>query len=101
MNIARRAGVFPSWSNYGTCLDIFAPGERIASPWWSSTTATQRLSGTSPAAPLVAGVARVLGNNPTWTPAEVSSYLFSVANPVVINPGVGSPNRLLYLSPAF
>ncbi|MDG4816032.1 S8 family serine peptidase [Micromonospora sp. WMMD956] len=90
-----------SWSNYGTCLDIFAPGERITSAWWSSPTATQTLSGTSHAAPLVAGVAaRVLGNNPTWTPAQVSSYLFSVANPAVLNPGAGSPNRLLYLSPA-
>ncbi|MFG1804305.1 S8 family serine peptidase [Micromonospora carbonacea] len=90
-----------SWSNFGPCLDIFAPGERITSAWWSSTTATQTLNGTSHAAPLVAGVAaRVLDNNPTWTPAQVSSYLFSVANPAVLNPGAGSPNRLLYLSPA-
>ncbi|MEU9509356.1 S8 family serine peptidase [Micromonospora sp. NPDC048170] len=90
-----------SWSNFGPCLDIFAPGERITSAWWNSITATQTISGTSHAAPLVAGVAaRVLSNNPTWTPAQVASYLFSVASPVVINPGAGSPNRLLYLSPA-
>ncbi|WP_431973770.1 S8 family peptidase [Micromonospora haikouensis] len=90
-----------SWSNFGPCLDIFAPGDRITSAWWNSTTATQTISGTSQAAPLVAGVAaRVLSNNPTWTPAQVASYLFGVASPVVINPGAGSPNRLLYLSPA-
>ncbi|MFF3855584.1 S8 family peptidase [Micromonospora sp. NPDC002575] len=89
-----------SWSNFGPCLDIFAPGDRITSAWWNSTTATQTISGTSHAAPLVAGVAaRVLANNPTWTPAQVASYLFSVASPVVVNPGAGSPNRLLYLSP--
>ncbi|MBW4700402.1 hypothetical protein [Micromonospora sp. RL09-050-HVF-A] len=44
--------------------------------------------------------ARVLGKNPTWTPAQVHSYLVNSATPgVVTNPGSGSPNRLLYGSP--
>nr|WP_308291090.1 S8 family serine peptidase [Micromonospora sp. RL09-050-HVF-A] len=49
----------------------------------------------------VAGMAaRVLGKNPTWTPAQVHSYLVNSATPgVVTNPGSGSPNRLLYGSP--
>ncbi|GAB3153037.1 hypothetical protein GCM10027290_45210 [Micromonospora sonneratiae] len=90
-----------SYSNYGTCLDIFAPGSGVISAWHTSNSATATLSGTSQAAPHLAGAAaRVLSNNPTWTPAQVASYLTSTATiGVVTNPGVGSPNRLLYLSP--
>ncbi|RGC68172.1 Extracellular serine proteinase precursor [Micromonospora sp. MW-13] len=91
-----------SFSNYGPCVDIFAPGVSIMSAWISSTTAVQMFSGTSHAAPHVAGAAaRVLSIYPTWTPAQVESFLFGVANPAVVNPGAGSPNRLLYLSPTF
>ncbi|NBE82917.1 S8 family peptidase [Micromonospora rubida] len=91
-----------SFSNYGPCVDIFAPGVGIMSTWINSTTAVQSLSGTSHAAPHVAGAAaRVLSNYPTWTPAQVTSFLFGVANPAVLNPGAGSPNWLLYLAPTF
>ncbi|MEH1015932.1 S8 family peptidase [Micromonospora sp. CPCC 206060] len=91
-----------SFSNYGPCLDLFAAGVSVTSAWWTAFNATQVMSGTSQAAPHVAGAAaRVLDNYPTWTPAQVASYLFSVANPVVINPGTGSPNRMLHLSPSF
>ncbi|GAB3152926.1 hypothetical protein GCM10027290_44760 [Micromonospora sonneratiae] len=90
-----------SFSNYGQCLDLFAPGVSVLSAWYTSNTATNTISGTSMAAPHVAGVAaRVLQNNPGWTPAQVHSYVVSTATPgVVINPGPGSPNRLLYMSP--
>ncbi|OZV74972.1 serine protease [Micromonospora echinospora] len=89
-----------SFSNFGTCLDLFAPGVNIVSAVHLSNTATTPLSGTSQASAHVAGMAaRVLSNNPTWTPAQVAGYLTSVANPAVINPGTGSPNRLLYMSP--
>ncbi|MDI5943085.1 S8 family peptidase, partial [Micromonospora sp. DH15] len=90
-----------SFSNYGTCLDIFAPGVDVLSAWYSSNTATNTISGTSMASPHVAGAAaRVLSNNPTWTPAQVASYLTSTATAgVVTSPGTGSPNRLLYVSP--
>lgn len=90
----------PSFSNWGSCLDLFAPGVNILSAMYTSNTATVSWNGTSHAAPHVAGAAaRVLGNNPTWTPAQVHSYLTTVANPAVTNAGTGSPNRLLYLSP--
>ncbi|WP_208814596.1 S8 family peptidase [Micromonospora echinofusca] len=91
-----------SFSNYGSCVDIFAAGVSVLSAWYTAPNAAQALSGTSQAAPHVAGAAaRVLDVYPTWTPAQVANYLFSVANPAVLNPGAGSPNRLLYLSPSF
>ncbi|GAA2220425.1 S8 family peptidase [Micromonospora olivasterospora] len=91
-----------SWSNYGTCLDIFAPGVNVLSAWYTSDTASNTISGTSMASPHVAGViARVLQSNPSWSPATVASHLTSTATlNLVTNPGAGSPNRLLYRSPA-
>jgi subtilisin family serine protease len=87
-----------SFSNYGTCLDIFAPGSSITSAWSTSDTATNTISGTSMATPHVAGVAALaLSTNPAYTPAEVRDLIVNTAtNGVVTNPGTGSPNRLLY-----
>jgi Subtilisin-like serine proteases len=88
-----------SFSNYGSCLDIFAPGVNILSSWYTSNTATNTISGTSMASPHVAGAAAlVLSANPTWSPAQVKNYLVSNATTgVVTSPGSGSPNRLLYV----
>jgi subtilisin family serine protease len=88
-----------SYSNYGSCLDIFGPGSSITSSWYTSDTATNTISGTSMATPHVAGAAaRYLASNPTASPATVASYLTSNATSgAVISPGTGSPNRLLYL----
>lgn len=88
-----------SWANYGTCVDIFAPGVNITSSWYSSTTATNTISGTSMATPHVVGAAAlVLAANPTWTPQQVRDYLVSNATTgAVVSPGTGSPNRLLYV----
>ncbi|MGW6558971.1 S8 family serine peptidase [Streptomyces hydrogenans] len=88
-----------SFSNYGTVLDIFAPGSSITSSWNSSDTATNTISGTSMATPHVAGAAAVwLGANPTATPAQVSTALTTAATPnVVTSPGTGSPNKLLFV----
>ncbi|GID93678.1 S8 family peptidase [Amorphoplanes digitatis] len=88
-----------SYSNYGTCLDIFAPGSSITSDWYSSNTATNTISGTSMASPHVAGAAAlVLSASPSLTPAQVRDNLVNRATTgVVTSPGTGSPNRLLYV----
>jgi subtilisin family serine protease len=87
-----------SYSNYGTCVDIFAPGSSITSAWYTGTTATNTISGTSMASPHVAGVAALyLQSNPTATPAGVASALITNSTPgKVTSPGTGSPNRLLF-----
>jgi subtilisin family serine protease len=87
-----------SFSNWGTCLDIFAPGSSITSAWSTSDTATNTISGTSMATPHVAGaIALYLQTNPGASPATVTQVLInnSTLNKVA-NPGTGSPNRLLY-----
>ncbi|WKU06130.1 S8 family peptidase [Micromonospora sp. HUAS LYJ1] len=88
-----------SWSNYGTALDLFAPGVAITAAWRTGDTATYTGSGTSFAAPHVAGAAAIyLRNNPTASPATVNAAIVAAATPnVVVNPGAGSPNRLLYV----
>jgi subtilisin family serine protease len=88
-----------SYSNYGSILDLFAPGSSITSSWHTSDTATNTISGTSMATPHVAGAAALyLAGNPTATPAQVSSALTSAATTgVVTSPGTDSPNRLLYV----
>src|SRR6185312_14392432 len=86
-----------SYSNYGTCLDIFAPGSSITSAWYNSNSATSSISGTSMASPHVAGAAAlVLSRNTGFSPAQVRDSLVNNATTgVVTNPGTGSPNRLL------
>jgi subtilisin family serine protease len=91
-----------SYSNYGSCLDIFAPGSGITSAWHTSTSATNTISGTSMASPHVAGAAALyLQANQSATPAQVATRLTGTATTgVVTNPGSGSPNRLLFTGPA-
>lgn len=87
-----------SFSNFGTCLDIFAPGSSITSAWNTSDTATNTINGTSMASPHVAGAAALyLQSNPGASPAAVRNALVTNATTNhVSNPGSGSPNLLLY-----
>jgi subtilisin family serine protease len=89
-----------SFSNWGPCLDIFAPGRNIRSAWWTSPVATAVLSGTSMASPHVAGVAaRRRQVSPLFTAFQIRNDIVANATlGVVINAGLGSPNRLLYSS---
>jgi subtilisin family serine protease len=87
-----------SFSNFGTCVDIFAPGQGITSSWFTSNTATNTISGTSMATPHVCGVAALyLSQHGTTAPATVAAALNSAATlNHVTGAGSGSPNRLLY-----
>ncbi|MBN1609788.1 MAG: S8 family serine peptidase [Polyangiaceae bacterium] len=87
-----------SFSNYGSCVDIFAPGVDVTSAFIGSPDATQTWSGTSMATPHVAGaVALILGGNPEATPQDVATAVVGMSTPdVIASPGTGTPNRLLY-----
>ncbi len=87
-----------SFSNFGTCLDVFAPGSGITSAWNTSDTATTALSGTSMATPHVTGAAALyLQMYRSASPAQVAqAILGQVTANVVGAAGTGSPNRLLY-----
>ena len=87
-----------SFSNYGTCLDIFAPGSSITSAWYTSDTATNTISGTSMASPHVAGVAALyLQNNTAASPSTVRNEIVNTASSGKLTSiNTGSPNLLLY-----
>ncbi|HEY9358448.1 MAG TPA: S8 family serine peptidase [Arthrobacter sp.] len=87
-----------SFSNYGSCVDLYAPGVGITSASYTSTTATASMSGTSMATPHAAGAGAVLlAQNPALTPAQVAAALASNSTAgVVSGTGAGTPNRLLY-----
>jgi aqualysin 1 len=92
-----------SFSNFGSCLDLFAPGSTITSTWYTGDSATATLSGTSMATTHVAGAAALqLQANPAATPATVRDAIVGASTVNVVSAaGTGSPNRLLYArSPA-
>lgn len=101
-DINDQRAVFSRWgSNWGPCVDLFAPGVAISSASIAAPDAVVASSGTSMASPHVAGVAAVLlGASPSATPAAISTQITdsSVVN-AVGDPGAGSPNRLLHLAP--
>ncbi len=85
------------YSNYGSCLDIFAPGSGIYSAYTGASNSYANLSGTSMASPHVAGVAAlILGSYPSYSPAQVRGAMLAGATAnVVASVGSGSPNMLL------
>ena len=89
-----------SYSNYGTCLDLFAPGSSITSASNASDTARASMSGTSMAAPHVTGaVALYLSANPAASPAQAAQALtVNATSNKITGPGSGSPNLLLYIA---
>jgi subtilisin family serine protease len=87
-----------SYSNSGSCLDLFAPGTSITSAWHTGSNATATISGTSMATPHVTGVAALyLEQDPAASPSTVAKAIVNTATAnVVTAAGSGSPNKLLY-----
>ncbi|GGR92396.1 S8 family peptidase [Deinococcus sedimenti] len=85
-----------SFSNYGSCVDLFAPGSNITSTWNTSNTATNTISGTSMASPHVAGAAVLRVAAGSAGNSAVTSAVISSATTNVVSGVNGSPNRLLY-----
>ncbi|WP_299058335.1 S8 family peptidase [uncultured Nocardioides sp.] len=86
-----------SFSNWGSCVDVFAPGQDITSTWKDSDTSTNTISGTSMASPHVAGVAaQVLQGTPGASPAAVTAAITGDATTGVVTDTKGSPSLLLH-----
>jgi subtilisin family serine protease len=87
-----------AWSNFGSCVDLFAPGEGIATIWNSTNTTVTYASGTSFSSPMVAGIAALyLDSNPTATPGQVQDAIKGAATQgLVSGAGDASPNALAY-----
>ncbi|MFJ8961805.1 S8 family peptidase [Lentzea sp. NPDC102401] len=94
---AARTDARASFSSFGTCSDLFAPGQDIVSASYNNNTGSATMSGTSMASPHVAGAAALyLADNPAKTPAEVHAAILAQATPnKITNPGTGSANLLL------
>ena len=93
-----------SFSNFGQCTKIWAPGTMITSAWIGSNTAIRTISGTSMAAPHICGVCNlVLDQHSSWTPAQVEAHMVEESTKGIINLQCGnraaclqSPNRMVY-----
>lgn len=89
----------PSWSNWGGCVDWFSPGVSIKSTWHTSNTATKTISGTSMAAPHTAGaVALHLEQDPSGSPAEVRTAIWSALTTGIVTSSASANNHLLHVT---
>lgn len=89
----------PSWSNYGSCIAMFAPGVSVSSADYYSDVSLASWNGTSVAAPMVSGaVALYLQGHPTASPATVRSAIVGNTTGNVVSNTSGSANKLLYTS---
>ena len=91
-----RAALRASYSNYGSCVDIFAPGSDLVGAWFGSTDIYRSSSGTSNAAPIISGiVALMLEDNPSLTQSQIEERLkINATRDVLFNIGSGSQNLL-------
>jgi subtilisin family serine protease len=98
VNASTQTDARASFSNFGSCTDVFAPGQDITSDGNASDSATKIMTGTSMATPHVTGAAAlILTATPGATPAQVwSTMLANATTGKVTSPGTGSPNRLLF-----
>ncbi|MGO4636106.1 S8 family serine peptidase [Streptomyces sp. 2RAF24] len=89
------------FSNFGTAVDLYAPGSDITSDWNDSDTGVKTISGTSMATPHVTGAAALyLAAHPSATPADTATALTGAATPGAIkNPSSGTANKLLKVTP--
>ena len=88
------------FSDWGSCVDLFAPGVDVLSASNASDTATETMDGTSMASPHVTGiVARYLEAHPGDSPGQVTSAVLAAATPGVVADPKGSPNLLAYVDP--
>lgn len=86
-----------SFSNFGSCVELFAPGSSITAAWHTSNTATNTISGTSMAAPHVAGAAAIfMGINRTATPQQVYNFLFNNSTRGIVTNSRSVNNHLLF-----
>jgi subtilisin family serine protease len=89
----------PAWANTGSCVDLFAPGVSVTSDWYTGDTATRTLSGTSMAAPAVAGVAAMWwSTHPGATPTQVRAAVVKAATTGVVVGHGSAPDRLLHVT---
>jgi subtilisin family serine protease len=88
-----------SWSNYGSCVDWFAPGVSITSAWYTSDTATNTISGTSMATPHTAAVAALyLQSNTGASPQTVRDALYAATTKGIVSSSSTANNHLLFTS---
>jgi subtilisin family serine protease len=88
-----------SWSNFGSCVELFAPGASITSAWIGGNTATRTISGTSMAAPHVAGVAaQHLQSNPGHSASQVHNAIYALTTKGIVTNSKTTNNNLLFTS---